>query len=215
MKAAQNSASDPSKEELANIITHGMGLLLFIVGTPVLLSMGVKNGTWYQVLGLSIFCFSLLIVYASSTAYHSIIDQRLKGIFQIVDHICIYFLIAGTHTPLILSYMHRPVGWTFLGLLWLMVLIGIFFKVFFMGRFRRLSILIYVIMGWSGLVVLPDMIDQMDSSVFFWIMTGGISYSIGVIFFVWRKIPYHHAIWHLFVIGGSAAHFLAMIYCIG
>lgn len=201
------------KEELANIVTHAFGFILFIVASPILLAIGLKTGSWQQVVGLGIFCFTLLIVYASSTVYHSLIDQRLKHFFQIVDHICIYFLIAGTHTPLVLIYLDRPLGWIFLAGLWLMVLIGILFKIFFFGRFKRLSLLLYILMGWSGLLVLPQMISQMSTLVFYCIFAGGFSYTTGVFFFVSRKIPYHHAIWHVFVIGGSFAHFLAMVYC--
>ncbi|MEM9823096.1 MAG: hemolysin III family protein, partial [Bacteroidota bacterium] len=149
----------------------------------------------------------------ASTVYHSVIDQRLKHIFRIVDHISIYFLIAGTHTPLVLLYLHQPSGWYFLTGLWLMVLLGTIFKVFFTGRYEFFSITLYILMGWSGLLVLPQMFEHMSNSSLYCLIAGGVLYSGGVIFYVWKRLPYHHAIWHLFVIAGTAAHFIAMMIC--
>lgn len=201
------------KEELANAITHGLALLLSIIATPILIAVGAQNGSLVQVLGLGVFCFSMIMVYTSSTIFHSILDERLKHVFRIIDHISIYFLIAGTHTPLVLLYFHQTQGWFFLLGLWSLVLIGTLFKLFFTGRYEFFSIAIYVLMGWSGFLLLPQMFAKMDSSSINWLITGGLLYSVGIIFYVWKKIPYHHAIWHLFVIGGTSAHFVAILMC--
>ena len=203
----------PSKEEMANILTHGLAFLLALVGTPILIAIGIKNGSFVQVLGLGVFCFSILMVYAASTISHSVINKRLKHIFRIVDHISIYFLIAGTHTPLVLLYLHRPMGWIFLSVLWSLVLLGVIFKIYFTGKYEGFSIFLYIGMGWSGMVILPEMFAQMNAMSLNWLIIGGVFYSTGVIFYVWHKLPYHHAIWHLFVIAGSISHFLAMISC--
>jgi len=202
-----------SREEIANILTHGFGFILFAIASPLLLRLAAQSGNWYQILGLGIFCLSLLMVYSSSTIYHSILDQRLKGIFQKIDHICIYFLIAGTHTPFLLLYLNKPYGWAFLSLLWIIVLIGVLYKTFFIGRFKKLSLWLYILMGWSGIFTIPLMLDQMNTLTLYWILGGGLSYSLGTIFYVWEKLPFNHAIWHVFVIGGSLGHFLAMYYC--
>lgn len=202
-----------NREEIANIITHGIGFLLFAGASPILLKFAAKSGTWYQILGLGIFCLSLLMVYSSSTIYHSILDQKLKGIFQKIDHICIYFLIAGTHTPFLLLYLNKPYGWAFLVFLWTIALIGILYKIFFMGRYKKLSLWLYIFMGWSAIFTIPLMFEQMNSNTIYGLVGGGLSYSLGTIFFVWEKLPFNHAIWHVFVIGGSLGHFLALFYC--
>jgi len=202
-----------SREEIANILTHGLGLLLFLIASPILLTFAIQSGTWYQILGISIFCFSLLMVYTSSTVYHSIPNQKLKALFRKIDHICIYFLIAGTHTPFLLLYLNKPFGWIFLCLLWLIVLIGTLYKIFLIGRFEKLSLWLYIIMGWSGILTIPFMLDQMNDLTFYSLLAGGLSYSLGTIFYVWEKLPYNHAIWHVFVIGGSLGHYLALLYC--
>ncbi len=202
-----------SREEIANIVTHGIGFVLFAIASPILIQLASKSGTWYQILGLIIFCLSLLMVYSSSTIYHSLLDQRLKSTFRKIDHICIYFLIAGTHTPFLLLYLNKPYGWIFLVLLWSIVLVGILYKIFFLGRFKKLSLWLYISMGWSGVFTIPFMLDQMSSISFYGLLGGGLSYSLGTIFFVWEKLPYNHAIWHVFVIGGSLGHFLALFYC--
>ena len=209
----KSSTTTFPKNELANVITHGLALLLSIIATPILIAVGAQNGSIVQVLGLGVFCFSMLMVYTSSTIFHSILDERLKHTFRIIDHISIYFLIAGTHTPLVLLYFNQPRGWFFLLGLWSLVLVGIIFKLFFTGRYEFFSISIYVAMGWSGFLFLPQMFEKMDSSSIYWLLAGGILYSVGIIFYVWKKIPYHHAIWHLFVIGGTTAHFIAILMC--
>jgi hemolysin III len=203
------------REEFANAITHGFGVLLTLVGTPILLNLGLEGGDWYQVLGLSIYCFSLLMVYSTSTVYHSIKNPWYKRVFRKIDHISIYFLIAGTHTPFLIKYLNNGLGMFYLYILWALVLIGIIYKAFFIHRLKFLSLIFYLGLGWMAVLTIPPMLDQMNDSCFYWIMIGGAFYTLGIIFYVWKKIPYHHSIWHLFVIAGSTGHFIAMLYAFG
>lgn len=202
------------KEERASALTHGFGTLLCLIGIPVLLFLGAQKGTWYEVLGLGIFSFSLLLVYVTSTIYHSVSTPQLKYKFQIADHISIYFLIAGTHTPFLLYYLNNETGYFYLALLWGLVLIGLIYKLFFFDKWRVFSLLFYIALGWMAVFTLPLMIDQMATECFFWIAVGGAFYTLGVFFFIWEKLPYHHAIWHLFVIGGSLGHYFALLYVV-
>lgn len=200
----------PSREEFANVLTHGLGVLLCLGGIPLLLQEAVPNSAWPQQAGLCVFCLSLLMVYLSSTVYHSLSAERLKDLWHRIDHISIYFLIAGTHTPFLLYFAEAGQARFFLQLIWGMVALGVIYKLFFFGRFEWLSVLYYVVLGWMALVTIPAMITGMSDEILFWIIAGGLSYTFGVIFFLWEKLPYHHAIWHLFVLGGSAGHFTAM-----
>lgn len=199
-----------SREESANALTHGLGVLLCLVGIPALLQEAIPNSSWFQQAGLCVFCISLLMVYLSSTVYHCLSAERLKRLWHRIDHISIYFLIAGTHTPFLLYFAEAQEAHIFLQLIWGMVAVGVFYKLFFFGRYEWLSVLYYVVLGWMALVTIPAMVGGMSDEILFWIIAGGLSYTFGVIFFLWEKLPYHHAIWHLFVLGGSAGHFAAM-----
>ena len=203
------------REEFANAITHGFGVLLTLVGTPVLIGLGLKKGDSFQVLGLSIYCFSLLMVYTASTVYHSINHPWYKRAFRKIDHISIYFLIAGTHSPFIIKYLNNGVGTMYLIILWVLVVIGIIYKAFFIHRLKFLSLIFYIGLGWMAVLTVPQMLDQMNDQCFYWILIGGAFYMLGIIFYLWEKIPYSHPIWHLFVIAGSIGHFIAMLYAYG
>lgn len=205
-----NSLSLTQKEEIVNIWTHAFGILITLIGIPVLIHSGIKTGDFSYLFGLSIFSLSLLAVYIISTVYHYIERPALKYTFQVIDHISIYFLIAGTHTPLLLYYLNNSTGWFYLYLLWGMVLAGIFYKLLFFGRFPWLSVLFYLVMGWMAVFTVPPMLDQMSDRTLLWIIIGGIFYTLGIIFFLWEKLPFNHGIWHLFVLGGSIGHFIAL-----
>lgn len=198
------------REERANALTHGLGVLLSLIGIPLLLQEGADDGELAHLAGVGVFCCSLLGVYLSSTIYHSVTSQRLKSLWHRIDHLSIYFLIAGTHTPFLLYFADSGMAHFYLTVIWSMVAAGVLFKLFFFGRFEWLSVLYYVVLGWMAVFTIPPMLPVMDDAVLFWIIAGGLSYTFGVIFFIWEKIPYHHAIWHLFVLGGSAGHFMAM-----
>jgi len=200
------------KEELANALTHGIGILLSIVGAVVLISTGTQNWEAYRIAGLTLFCFSLLLVYTSSTVYHCVKTDSLKQFFQKVDHISIYILIGGTHTPFVLLYLNNSFGRNYLIALWGLIFIGILYKIFMMGRWKWLSLAFYIFLGWMAIFIIPNMWEELPSVVFSWILIGGLSYTVGTIFYSWEKLPYHHAIWHLFVLGGSLGHFIALTY---
>lgn len=201
-------------EDWANVYTHLAGLIFFMIATPFLIYRFALVAEPIQVFGISLFCISLILVYLSSTVYHFAQTERQKLFYRKLDHICIYFLIAGTHTPLIFLYLNHFYGWLFVGLLWLFVIIGIIYKLFLIGKYKRLSLAIYLLMGWSGIITLPAMWSGMSAEVLGLLAVGGLFYTLGTIFFVWEKLPYNHAIWHLFVMGGSVAHFTTFFYCL-
>ena len=203
------------REEFANAITHGFGVLLTLIGIPVLIGLGLKGGDSFQILGLSIYCFSLLMVYTASTVYHSINHPWYKRAFRKIDHISIYFLIAGTHTPLLVKFLNNGLGTIYICILWGLVVIGIIYKAFFIHRLKFLSLIFYMGLGWMAVLTIPPMLDQMNKPCLYWILTGGAFYMLGIVFYLREKIPYSHAIWHLFVIAGSIGHFIAMLYAYG
>lgn len=159
--------------------------------------------------GTSIFGFGMLMTYLSSTLYHAIQVKKYKDFMQICDHISIYFLIAGTYTPVILRYVSPEISKPFLILLWTMVLLGSIFKVFFTRRFPWLSTGIYLFMGWMVVFLYQPLLAQMSWAVFKWILIGGLAYTLGVVFYKWHSLKYHHAIWHVFVLIGTGSHFWA------
>ena len=200
-----------TRQELANAITHGIGFLLVLVAVPVLLVLAAPTATTAQLVGLAIFCCSMLAVYAASTIYHAVSDPFVKEVFQQIDHICIYLLIAGTNTPVVFYFLHNPVGYIYLTVLWSIVLMGTIYKVFFMNRLPVLSLVVYIIMGWMGAVILYLAWSDMPILVIWGLVLGGISYSIGIIFYRVEKLPYNQAYWHLFVMGGTLGHYVAVV----
>lgn len=198
------------KEELANSITHGFGLLLCIVALPVLVYCTAARGGAWNILSVAIFSLSLLMVYASSTIYHSISFPPLKSKLRILDHICIYFLIAGSYTPFIVISVKE--GAWLLVLLWIFVIVGIIFKVLVqIDKGEVISLITYVVMSWLGVIYAYELWINLPSPSFALLLGGGISYTVGVVFYMWDKLMYNHAIWHLFVMAGSAAHVAALM----
>jgi hemolysin III len=198
------------KEELANILTHGMGVLFAIVAIPLLISNAVNLNSWQEIIGVSIYTFSFLLVFSMSTIYHSIFDPNFKKVFKILDHMSIYFLIAGTYTPLILFFSNSLSGTVLLSGLWGISLFGIIFKLFFIDKFEIVSVIIYLLMGWSILILPSTFFEAIPSLCHNLIMAGGIFYSVGVVFYLWRKLRYNHAVWHVFVLIGGVCHFGAV-----
>ena len=198
-------------DEFANVITHGFGVLMTLIGIPFLVFQGY-NGNYLEISGLLIFGITLLMVYASSTAYHMATDKSLKHKLRIIDHICIYFLIAGSHTPFIFYYLNNFTGYLFLAIMWSMVLLGIVFKIFFTGKFDNLSIAMYVGMGWMSVFITDDILKTMSANCYSWLIIGGVFYMFGTIFYKWEKFPYNHAIWHVFVLAGSLGHYIAALH---
>jgi len=198
------------KKEIANSVSHGFGLALAVCGVPLLLWLGYKAPTPLHFISAGIFGISLFMVYLSSTLYHSIQHARVKRIFRIFDHISIYFLIAGSYTPFVLLFLDKSFGMIILTTLWCIVAIGTVFKFFYVERFDRLSTVIYVLMGWGALAISGPMIDSLPLICIIWIVVGGLFYTFGTIFYFWKGIRYHHFVWHLFVLAGSACHYIAV-----
>ena len=195
-------------EEIFHSITHGIGSGLSIAGLVILVVLAVINGDIYQIIGFSIFGASLVLLYLSSTLYHGIQQPRAKKIFKIFDHSAIYLLIAGSYTPFLLVGIRGTTGWTLL----VVVLIGITMKVLFIDRFQVLSVFMYLAMGWLCVFAFREMMSSIPIGGIIWLAAGGILYTGGVIFYAMQKIPYMHAVWHFFVLGGSLCHYFAVLF---
>ncbi|MCB0836049.1 MAG: hemolysin III family protein [Bacteroidetes bacterium] len=200
------------KEEIANSITHGFGVLLSFIGIPIMVSYAVFKGTPQHVWAVSIFSATLLMLYIFSTVYHSIQQPSAKRVLRIFDHISIYFLIAGSYTPFILFFMNRTSGYVFLGLIWAIALAGTIFKVFFTGKFNLISTILYVAMGWMVLFIAKPIFSAMSFEGILWLAIGGGAYTLGVVFYLWKNLRYNHAIWHVFVLTGSISHYISVLY---
>jgi hemolysin III len=198
------------KEELANAISHGTGLLLGVIAIPFLLQKSLEKGDFPSLIAVSAFALGVIMVYANSTLYHAIRTQKLKDKFQILDHISIYFLIAGSYSPMILAVLPFQKALIFLSILWGAVLIGSFFKLFFTGRFKKLSISIYLLMGWISVFFIQEILEKVSAENLSWIGLGGLCYTVGVYFYLQSHKSYYHSIWHLFVLAGTATHFVAV-----
>jgi len=211
---AKKTYSQTVEEETANALTHGIGLLLALIGMPVLLAMSVQYQHAPQIIGVVVFGFSIFLVYAVSTVYHAVSHPWVKRRLRVADHICIYFLIGGSHTPFVLLYLNNAFGWTFLAILWGLILLGILYKLFFFGQYPWLSLVFYIFLGWTAIFTIPYMMETMSLICLYWIIAGGLCYTLGTIFYSWETLNYHHAIWHLFVIGGSTGHYVALLIAI-
>jgi hemolysin III len=197
--------------EIANSITHGIGIIFGIAALPVLSAFAANKDHTIAVVGASVYGFSFLLLFTFSTLYHAFQNPKVKSVLHVFDHISIYFLIAGTYTPFLLNYMLNTTGIIMLSVLWGLTLIGIFFKIFFTGRFNYVSTVIYLGMGWILLFSGRQFFDAIPSDVMIMIIIGGVLYSIGVIFYLWEKWLYHHVIWHLFVLSAAICHYVAVL----
>ncbi|MFK7800252.1 MAG: hemolysin III family protein [Anaerolineae bacterium] len=201
-------------EEIAHGITHGIGTGLSIAGLTLLIVIGVNQGDVRHVVAFSIYGASLVLLYLASTLYHSLQFPSLRHPLKVIDHSGIYLLIAGTYTPFMILGVGTPAGYTVLGVVWALAIIGIVLKVFFVNRFVIASTAGYLVMGWLSVFIWNQLVAQVPPNAVWLLVAGGVSYSAGVIFFALEKMPYNHAIWHLFVLGGSLCHFFAMFYLI-
>ncbi|MFT4733115.1 MAG: hemolysin III [Algoriphagus sp.] len=197
-------------EEIANMVSHAAGLLCFLIAVPLLIQR-VQGSDW-ALIACIIFSLSLFMVYCSSTIYHSVYTLEIKRKLRVFDHMAIYFLIAGSFTPFILIHLRTSIGYTVLFALWLMVLIGSIFKYFFTHKFNIVSTLAYVGMGAMSFFIIKPLSGQIDASSLNWLAIGGTSYLIGVVFYLWKTLYMNHFIWHIFVLGGSLSHFIAIWY---
>ncbi|MDQ6762412.1 MAG: hemolysin III family protein [Bacteroidota bacterium] len=197
-------------EEKLNAISHGIGILLVLIAMPFLIIKAAQQQGSLMVWGVSIFSFGMLAVYLSSTVYHSLTSPHLKRRANIIDHISIFFLIGGTYTPVILHYLPGRMAAIFLTIQWSIIFAGIVLKIFYTGRYESLSIALYVLLGWMLVFVIKPLSATMPSTIFYWIIAGGVSYTAGVIFYVLENRKHAHNIWHCFVLAGTILHFVAI-----
>ena len=203
-----------SIEELANALTHGVGWALSIVGFVVLLVLAVLRGSAWTIAGCAIYGTTLVALYAASTLYHSTLTPAVKQAFLLCDHCAIYLLIAGTYTPFLLVNLRGPWGWSLFGVMWGMAIAGILFQLRFQGHFPILSTALYVAKGWVGIVAFKPILAHVPAHGLIWLVIGGLMYCVGVVFYAAKKIPYHHVIWHVFVMAGSTCHYFAVLFAI-
>lgn len=199
-------------EEIANAITHGVGVALAIAGAVLLIVFASLSGDVYKIISFTIFGVTLILLYLGSTLYHSIPNKRVKKFLRIIDHSSIYLLIAGTYTPYVLVCLrNNKKAITILLVIWVLTFLGIGFKFIWINKFENLSTLLYILMGWAIVFIAKDVWQSVPHMAVLWLVIGGLFYTLGCIFFVLDKMPYNHAIWHLFVMGGSICHFFSVI----
>jgi hemolysin III len=199
-------------EELANTLTHGIGLLLVLVAVPFLIVLAATRATVWHVVAVSIYGASLITLYAASTIYHWVRHAPAKRILQIIDHSAIYLLIAGTYTPFMLVNLRGGWGWTLLALIWAIALLGITWKLLSKEHHMVLSTILYIAMGWLVVIAARPLFRAVPPGGLGWLLAGGLAYTLGVVFFSSSRFRFNHAIWHLFVLLGSACHYVAVIH---
>lgn len=198
------------REELANAISHGLGAIMSVIGMIMLLTYSVADNDPVRIASFTIYGSSMIILFLASTLYHSFIDEKIKALFKILDHCAIYLLIAGTYTPLMLITMQGPLGYGMLALVWTIAVGGIWFKLKYGHKYKKISLATYLGMGFLSLPIINQLAKSLPEGGLFLLSLGGAIYTLGVIFYVQKKIPFNHAIWHLFVLGGASCHFFMM-----
>jgi hemolysin III len=199
------------REEIANSVTHGVGIALAIAGLVVLVVFAALRGTAWHVVSCSIYGATLILLYTASTLYHAIQSPRIKKVFRVLDHSAIYLLIAGTYTPFTLVNLRGPWGWSLFGAIWGLAILGIVLKASVRRRWNAQSVILYMAMGWVVIVAAKPLFSSVDTGGLMLLAAGGLAYTVGVVFYVWRR-PYHHAVWHGFVLAGSMFHFFAVLF---
>lgn len=201
-------------EEIANSITHGLGAVLGVAGLVLLLVFSSLEGSASHVVSSAIYGSALIILYLASTLYHAIPSPRAKRFFQKLDHSSIFLLIAGTYTPITLNALGGPWGWSIFGTVWGLALIGIILELATQKRYKKISITLYLCMGWLIVIAVKPMIENVAAGGLILLLSGGLVYSLGIIFYLWKRCPFNHAIWHLFVLAGSILQFFAVFFYI-
>jgi len=199
------------KQEVVNALISGIGILFGVSGLPVLIAIGTVNGNTPGIIGAGIYAFCFLMLFTSSTIYHISLEPAIRNLFKKLDHIIIYFLIAGTYTPLLLIFLNNTFGISLLVILWSLAFIGIFFKMRYTGRFEVVSTIIYLLMGWIMVSGGRRFFDAMPADVLIMICIGGGLFTVGVVFYLWDKYLYTHAVWHGFVLAGAVCHYVAVL----
>ncbi|HBY56454.1 MAG TPA: hemolysin III [Candidatus Atribacteria bacterium] len=199
-------------EEIANSITHGIGAALSIAALVILVVLAIRRGDAWRIASFSIYGATLILLYLASTLYHSFVNPKIKNFFRILDHSAIYLLIAGSYTPITLTFMRGPWGWTLFGIVWGIAIGGITITILLLDKLKALLGLSYVAMGLVIVIAFKLMTQMVPRGMIAWLFIGGACYLLGIIFYLWRRLPYHHPIWHLFVLGGSISHFLGIFF---
>lgn len=198
------------RDEIASALTHGLGAVAALAGGAVLITLAAIHGDAWQLGASIVFGITLLLLYTASTLYHAIQHPVAKGRLKVFDHCAIYLLIAGTYTPFTLIGLRGPWGWGLFAAIWTLAVAGVVFKLFYTGRFKLLSTIIYIAMGWLVIVAIKPLLQSLDAWTLGWLLAGGVFYTLGTFFYHRESIRYSHAIWHLFVIAGSVCHFIAV-----
>lgn len=212
MTASPPITRDPPGEEIANFVTHGIGLILAIIGSGALAYSASVRGDGWHLVSCMIFGAALIVLYSASTLYHATRNPRFKNIFRIIDHSAILLLIAGTYTPFTLVSLRGPWGWSIFGIVWGLATVGLVLELTTLRRFRVALITLYVIMGWVIIVAIKPMLNNLAPGGLWLLLTGGMAYTGGIVFYSWNRLPYNHAIWHVFVLTGSTLHFFAVLF---
>jgi hemolysin III len=199
-------------EEIVNSITHGAGAVGSIAGLIILIIFSNSSGQTNHIVSCTIFGITLVLLYTASTLYHSFRKPNVKYFFKILDHSCIYVLIAGTYTPFMLITVRGVLGWTIFSVVWSLTVLGIIFKAFFVNRFKIVSTLAYILMGWLIIFAIKPLFQALPEGGITLFIAGGLAYTLGTIFYAWKKLPFNHAIWHLFVLAGSVCHFMTILF---
>jgi hemolysin III len=197
-------------EELANAISHGLGAALGVAGLVLLVVHTSFRGDVWGIVATSVYGASVVLLFATSAVYHWLDHPGAKRVFQVLDHVAIFLLIAGTYTPFSLVTLRGPWGWSLFGVVWGIATLGTIFESVWLGRYPRLSVALYLAMGWVGVVAAVPLWRAVPGPVIAWLVAGGLSYTVGVIFFAWETLPFHHPLWHLFVLAGAVCHFCAV-----
>ncbi len=201
------------EEERANSLSHALGMIFGIVAlTLLLVKAETTDADWLTIISFSVYGISIILLFLASTLYHSIAQPKAKRVLKTLDHCAIFLLIAGSYTPYLLVGLRTPLAYWLMGIIWVIAVIGIIGKIIFVYRFKKLSLVTYLVMGWMSAIVIYQLVMHIDINGVILLVVGGIIYSLGVIFYVAKNIPYNHAIWHLFVLGGCVAQFLSIYY---
>ncbi len=198
-------------EEIANAVTHGVATGLSIAGLAALAALGaVRGASAGQIASLVVYGTTLVLTHLASTLYHALRGRRAKAVFRVLDHASIYLLIAGTYTPFLVIRLWNPWGWTLLAVVWAMAVAGVLFKSLFLGRLRKASVVTYVVMGWLVVVAAQQVLAHVPLGALAFLLAGGVIYTLGIVFYAWKKLPFNHAIWHLMVLAGGMCHYFAI-----
>ena len=209
--ASRNRSKPSDGEEIANAISHGVGLLAAVAVAPFLIATAVWRESSAGVVGVSVFAATVILLYFTSTLYHGVREGRAKRVLRVLDHVAIYLLIAGTYTPFTLGVLRGGWGWTLFGIIWSLALTGIVLKVIFRFRYPITSTALYLMMGWTALIAIKPLWERVPLWGLVWLAAGGMAYTVGVVFFAADRVKYNHLVWHLFVLAGTACLVIAVL----